>query len=81
LELNSLQNILLTIVVVLKDVPNALDGHGVGVLEPLAVVVVERLWLRGIPVALGKVDSDDKVEAEATANVVKEGSVLQEGTF
>lgn len=67
----------LTVVVVLKNVSDGLDGHRVRIFSAVAVVVVKRLWLRGIPVAHSEVDRHYEVEPEATAYVVQKGRVLE----
>lgn len=69
---------LLTIIVILENVSDGLDGHGVGVLKPLSVVVMQRLVVIWIAIAHGEVDGDNKVQTQASADVVKEGGILEE---
>ena len=59
-----------TVIVVLEDVPHGPDGHRVGVLGPLSVVVVKALGVSRVAVAAGEVHGHHEVQPQPAADVV-----------
>ena len=54
----------------MEDVPHGPDGHRVGVLGPLSVVVVKALGVSRVAVAAGEVHGHHEVQPQPAADVV-----------